>query len=101
MLRKARDPKSVCLHKSLPAPGFMGLRPKPHSGMGDPDLTHLLQAVNTCFILSQAFLLKAKKTSRFEDALQRGLSEATEQRGPPCGLGLLRGVSRLCGLKKR
>ncbi|KAI4560888.1 hypothetical protein MJG53_017517 [Ovis ammon polii x Ovis aries] len=41
-----------------------------------------------------------KKTSRFEDALQRGLSEATEQRGPPCGLGLLRGVSRLCGLKK-
>ena len=31
LLRRARDHKSVCLQKLLPAPGFMGLRPKPHS----------------------------------------------------------------------
>lgn len=36
-----------------------------------------------------------------QDALQRGLSEATEQRGPPCGLGLLRGVSRRFAASRR
>ncbi len=34
VLRKARDQKLFCLHRPLPAPGFMGLRPIPPLGLG-------------------------------------------------------------------